>query len=78
MKLYVVNHYVGGTPMDGQCLGVFNTLDQAKEKLFKTLEDFDIEKEHLEWETPYTVYWDADDFWGGLEISVEHLNQNNK
>ena len=40
MILYVLNHYVGGTPMDGECLGVFDTLDQAQQKLFKTLEEF--------------------------------------
>lgn len=74
MILYVLNHYVGGTPMDGECLGVFDTLDQAQQKLFKTLEEFNIEKEHLEWEKPFTVYWDVDDLWGGLDITVGYLN----
>ena len=75
MIIYVLNHYVGGTPMDGECLGVFDTLEQANDNLFKTLEQFDIEEEHLNWGGPYDVYWDLDDYWGGLEIEVLTLNK---
>jgi len=78
MKLYVVNHFVGGTPMDGETVGVFDTLSKAEGCLKKTIEHFGVEKRDIKEQCNDYVYWDADDFWGGLDITVVYLNKNNK
>ncbi len=74
MKIYIVNHFVGGTPMDGETIGAFDTLEKAKKCLKKTLENFNVE-EYIEEQTEIFVYWDADDFWGGLDIQEIELNK---
>ena len=43
MKLYLVNEYVGGTPFESSTLGVYLSLDLAKEHLNKELRKHDHE-----------------------------------
>lgn len=74
MKLYVVSEYVGGTPMDSGVVGVYDSLEKAKEAFKKHLDDLDVE-EFVEESTDSYAYWDADDFWGGLEIDIVELNK---
>ena len=74
MKIYIVNYFVGGTPMDGETVGAFDTLKKAKECFKTTLDDFNVE-EYIEEQTESFAYWDRDDFWGGLEIQEIELNK---
>tara|TARA_R110000772_G_scaffold135575_1_gene244141 strand:+ start:602 stop:856 length:255 start_codon:yes stop_codon:yes gene_type:complete len=73
MKLYLLNEYVGGTPFDSQTLGVYLSLDEAKEHLKKELETHNHEN-YLDEEdetkiiTDTFFYFDCDDWWGGCEI----------
>ncbi len=76
MKLYLVNEYVGGTPFESSTLGVYLSLDLARERLNKELrkhdhEDyFDIDNEEDETKiiTDTSFYFDCDDWWGGCQI----------
>jgi hypothetical protein len=73
MKLYLLNEYVGGTPFDSRTLGVYLSLDEAKEHLKKELEThnhenyFD-EEDETKRITDTSFYFDCDDWWGGCEI----------
>tara|TARA_Y100000593_G_scaffold14106_1_gene26611 strand:+ start:2315 stop:2623 length:309 start_codon:yes stop_codon:yes gene_type:complete len=40
MKIYILNHYIGGTPMDSHTMGIYKTLKEAKEEFNKTFELF--------------------------------------
>ena len=40
MKVYVLNHYIGGTPMDGHTIGVYKNLNDAKKEFEKSFELF--------------------------------------
>lgn len=79
MKLYVVNHYVGGTPMESKTLGIYDSLGKAKESLIQNLKKLEIPEECVDTHFSPTledfyVFWDMDDYWGGIEI--ENLNLN--
>tara|TARA_R110000796_G_scaffold246030_1_gene370592 strand:+ start:156 stop:383 length:228 start_codon:yes stop_codon:yes gene_type:complete len=74
MKLYAVNYYVGGTPMEGKTLGVFDSLDKAKESLLQNLKELEIPEECIDTQDDFYVFWDMDDFWGGIEIQKLTLN----
>ena len=71
MKLYLLNEYVGGTPFDSRTLGVYLSLDEAKEHL-KSHENENYcgidneDEEKIITETSF--YFDCDDWWGGCEI----------
>ena len=77
MKLYIVNHYVGGTPMDGETIGVFDSYDKAVKCMNDTFKDFNIPTEDIEDRYENQIYWDLDDYWGGLEIEEKELNKSN-
>tara|TARA_R110000868_G_scaffold14935_3_gene68877 strand:+ start:972 stop:1232 length:261 start_codon:yes stop_codon:yes gene_type:complete len=77
MKLYLLNEYVGGTPFESRTLGVYLSLDEAKEHLKKELKTHDHEnycdidnedEEKIITETSF--YFDCDDWWGGCEIQT--------
>ena len=73
MKLYLLNEYVGGTPFDSQTLGVYLSLDEAKEHLKKELEthkheNYLDEEDETKIITDTFFYFDCDDWWGGCEI----------
>lgn len=72
MKLYVVNYYVGGT--DSKTLGVFDSFDKAKERLLQNLKELEIPEECIDTQDDFYVFWDMDDFWGGIEIQKLTLN----
>ena len=74
MKLYVVNYYEVGTPMEGKTLGVFDSLDKAKESLTQNLKELEIPEECIKTQEDEYVFWDMDDFWGGIEIQKLTLN----
>ena len=74
MKLYVVNYYMGGTPMDSKTLGVFDSFDKAKESLLQNLKELDIPKGSIDTQDDFYVFWDMYDFWGGIEIQKLTLN----
>ena len=74
MKLYVVNYYVGGTSMESKTLGVFDSLDKAKESLTQNLKELEIPEECIDIQDDECVFWDMDDFWGGIEIQKLTLN----
>ena len=74
MKLYVVNYYEGGTPMDSKTLGVFDSLGKAKESLLQNLKELEIPEECIDTQDDFYVFWDMDDFWGGIEIQKLTLN----
>ncbi len=78
-KVYVVNEYIGGCPMDSHCLGVFTTLQKAKDCYNSYLLDIQTNNEelteNLTLNSDLQCYWDVDDFWGGLEIATVKLNQ---
>jgi hypothetical protein len=76
MKLYVVSEYVGGMPMDSRVVGVYDSVEKAKEAFKKHLDDLDVE-EFIDDDilTDSYAYWDADDFFGGLEIKIAELNK---
>ena len=76
MKLYIVNHYVGGTPMDGETIGVFDSYDKAVKCMNDAFEDFNIPTEDIEDRYENQIYWDLDDYWGGLEIEEKELNKS--
>jgi hypothetical protein len=75
MKLYLLNEYVGGTPFDSQTLGVYLTLDEARQHLKKELKSHDHEnycdidnEDEEKIITENSFYFDCDDWWGGCEI----------
>ena len=72
MKLYLLNEYVGGTPFDSSTLGVYLSLDKAKEHLKKyfneNYRDLDVEENEANEITDTSFYFDCDDWWGGCEI----------
>ena len=74
MKLYLLNEYVGGTPFESQTLGVYLSLNEAKEHLKKHHHEnyFDIDNEEDETKiiTDTSFYFDCDDWWGGCEIQT--------
>jgi len=78
MKLFLLNEYVGGTPFDSRTLGVYLSLDEAKEHLKKEFRThditnyFDIDNEEDETKiiTDTSFYFDCDDWWGGCEIQI--------
>jgi len=74
MKLYVVSEYIGGMPMDSRVVGVYDSVEKAKEAFKKHLDELDVE-EFIEESTDSYAYWDADDFFGGLEIDIVELNK---
>ena len=74
MKLYVVNYYVGGTPMDSKTLGIYDSLDKAKESLIQNLKELEIPEECVDTQEDFYVFWDMDDYWGGIEIQNLNLN----
>jgi len=74
MKLYVVNYYVGGTPMDSKTLGIYDSLDKAKESLIQNLKELEIPDDCIDTQDDFYVFWDMDDFWGGIEIQNLNLN----
>jgi hypothetical protein len=74
MKLYVVNYYVGGNPMDSKTLGIYDSLDKAKESLIQNLKELEIPDDCIDTQDDFYVFWDMDDFWGGIEIQNLNLN----
>ncbi len=85
LPLYVVNTYVGGCPMDSLCIGVFTTMQKAKKCFDSYLEEITQGDEEFKSCITYdsefndlnnccSCFWDMDDFFGGLEISLLKLN----
>jgi len=74
MKLYAVNYYVGGTPMESKTLGIYDSLDKAKESLIQNLKELEIPEDCIDTQDDFYVFWDMDDFWGGIEIQNLNLN----
>ena len=78
MKIYAVNSYVGGLPMDGETIGVFDTLKKAQECFDITLKSYEMSdgiiESTLNESLVYSVYWDNDAFWGGIKIVELTLN----
>lgn len=74
MKLYLLNEYVGGTPFESRTLGVYLSLDKAKEHLKKyfneNYSDLDVEENEANEITDTSFYFDCDDWWGGCEIQT--------
>mgnify|MGYP003154597352 CR=1 FL=1 len=81
MKIYILNHYMGGTPMDSHTMGIYKTLKEAKEEFNKSYELFgyeknderiDIQKGYKNGEVNIITEWfiddDSCDFWGGCSI----------
>lgn len=77
-KIYILSHYVGGTPFDSHVIGVYKTLEEAKQELIKSINTFlgfdgmylykeDIELNEDSW------YYDGEDrdFWGGCKIEEQ-------
>lgn len=77
-KIYILSHYVGGTPFDSHVIGVYKTLEEAKKELEKSINTFlgfdgvylykeDIELNEDSW------YYDNEngDFWGGCKIEEQ-------
>jgi len=40
MRIYILNHYIGGTPMDSHTIGVYTTKEKALEEFYKSFETF--------------------------------------
>jgi len=40
MRIYILNHYIGGTPMDSHTIGVYTTKEKAIEEFYKSFETF--------------------------------------
>ena len=45
MKIYILNHYVGGTPMDSHTLGAYTTKEKAQEEFKKSFATFGYEED---------------------------------
>ena len=86
MKIYILNHYIGGTPMDSHTMGIYKTLEEAKKEFNKSFELFGYEKddERIEKENDFIsgeiniinkwfINDDSCDFWGGCEIQEMEL-----
>ncbi len=86
MKLYLLNEYVGGAPFESRTLGVYLSLDEAKEDLKKVLRThdlenyFDIDNEENETKiiTDTSFYFDCENWWGGCEIQTIETKFNLK
>ena len=77
-KIYILSHYVGGTPFDSHVIGVYKTLEEAKKELIKSINTFlgfdgvYIYKEEIELKEDSWYYDDEDgDFWGGCKIEEQ-------
>ena len=44
MKVYILNHFSGGTPMDSYAMGVYTTKEKALEEFTKSFETFGYDK----------------------------------
>ena len=86
MKVYILNHYIGGVPMDSHTMGIYKTLEEAKKEFNKSFELFgyekdderiDIEKGYESGEANVIIEWFIDDegsdFWGGCSIQEMEL-----
>ena len=82
MKIYILNHHVGGVPFDGHTIGVYKTLEQAQEELKRSIKTFgydefendedkgEINITDTSW---YVDDWDTD-FFGGCAIQEMEIN----
>jgi len=75
MKIYILNHYVGGVPFDGHTIGVYKTLEQAQQELKKSIKTFGYDEDEIDitdtsW---YVDDWDTD-FFGGCAIQEMEIN----
>ena len=80
MKIYILNHYVGGTPFDSHTMGVYTTKEEAQKELKKSLkvfgyDTFNEDRGEIDiTDTSWFVDDDACDFWGGCEIQEMEIN----
>jgi len=73
MQIFILNHFIGATPMDSETIAVFDNMKKAKKGLQKALKDFEISQSECQEYTDSYCYWDLDDFWGGLTIETHTL-----
>lgn len=86
--IYILNHYVGGTPMDSYTIGAYTNLFDAQMAFYKEMKKYGYENDDRVELTPdlncegdkFDRVWFIDDedngFWGGCEIQEMMMNKS--
>jgi hypothetical protein len=86
--IYILNRYIGGTPMDSYTIGAYTNLFDAEMAFYKEMKKYGYENDDRVNLTPdincegvdYDKEWFIDDkdtgFWGGCRIQEIHINKS--